>query len=221
MAFYDNIVSWFREKLVPFITRRPSRTPPPLPPPIRKIPPTVRIYTYVVRVSGYVLPPMESQRKKRGRQGMDKETVIQFELSFEDRPFFRTVIAKQTDAEMKYKNELAQLVRDQEDVALSKKAFSYPIPKSNKFDMWEDYVNATSLTKSKIRKDRPDEFTLGKPSFMVDAIGFEPTGYFDAPSNQLREFTAKDDFIFKIYRPEEYPEQSFNEWDDSFEHSLS
>lgn len=216
MAWYNKVVSWFRARF----GAKPS-PPPILPPVVERIPPVVRIYTYVVRVSGYVLPPMESLRKKKGRQGLDKETVIQFELSFEDRPFFRTVIAKQTDAEMKYKNELAQLVKDQEDTSLRKKAFSYPIPKSNKFEMWEDYIAGTSLTKSKIRKERPDEFTLGKPSFMVDAIGFEPTGYFDVPSNQLREFKASDDFIFKIYRPEQYPEQAMNEWDGSFEHSLS
>jgi hypothetical protein len=223
MAFYDNVVSWFREKFVPFITRRQPSPPPMLPPPIKKIPPTVRIYSYVVRVSGYILPPAESLRKKA--QNLDKDTVIQFELSFEDRPFFRTSVGKNTDCEMRYKNELKQLVKDQEIVSVQKKAFSYQSPKSNMWELWEDYNSASSTGKRNIRKDYPEEFTLGRPTFMVDdsAISFEPEAYMDVPSNRLREFKATDEFVFKIYRTtqEHANDDDFNRWDGKWEHGLS
>jgi hypothetical protein len=218
MPFYDRIVSWFRARF----GRRPPA--PPLLPPVERIPPVIKIYAYNVTVSGMVLPPIESLRKKAER--LDKDTVIQFELTFEDNPFFRTAIDKWDDAQKRFENELKELVKEQETRSMKsprtgKPAFSYAVPSQENRKLLADYLEATSLEKRKMRKESPDEFASGRPSFMVVDVAFQEAGHIDVPSNRLREFKAVDEYYFAVYRPEDIEKKDpIDHWDGSFEHSL-
>ncbi|MCS7106236.1 MAG: hypothetical protein NZ942_02890 [Candidatus Aenigmarchaeota archaeon] len=180
-----------------------------------------RIYCYEVRISGYVIPPEDVRKKERYR----RTTCIQFELSFEERPYFRTFISDFKTAKERYEKELKELVEEQERRAIEEYAFRPTIP----FD----------ISKVKVHKKIIDKFLLyssydqqkiyemsggkiiaicGRPKFVVEAIDFEPVEFFDVEEGKIKEGKALDSAIFKLYRP--LDEEPYKQWRIEFLHDL-
>jgi len=177
-----------------------------------------RIYMYEVRVSGYVIPPKSSQRKTR----YSSTTTIQFELSFEERPYFRTFISDPLACERRYGNELENLVKALEKHPKIRRLFTYfeQIPKSQL--TLEDFM-AVAESRRVVLSAGPNDLikVFGKPKFVVTAISFEPVGYFDVSEDEfpIVKGEASDTFIFKTYRPNE--DVPYAEVEDEFIHSLA
>jgi len=184
-----------------------------------------RVYMYVVRVSGVVYPPQDFRKKSPSR-----DTAIQFELSFEDAPYFRTLTENYRVAEKRFDGELRSLVTEQEVASRSVKseafgelgAFSWrkdePAPTGKTL---RDYLNIISDTE-KERVMRTGMIKIpARPEFYIDTINFEPVDFIDVPSDRIKEFKSTDTFIFKIYRAGDTPEEAFNSWRDEFTHDLA
>lgn len=199
MAIWDGFVDWIRARI-----GRPRG---------------VRIYFYVVRVSGYTIPPHDVRRKTRGRY--NPKTPIQWEMSFEDRPFFRTTIANYKEAIEKHEPELRALVREQEKKAIEHFAFkpTIPIPSDQ---LSQSTINNFLLICSKNQEDEynktGDIFICGQPEFVISAIDFEPADFADVPRSRIREFKATDIYTFKLIRPEE--DEAYQDWKGEWEHDL-
>lgn len=189
-----------------------------VPPPVPPIPPAVyRVYMYEVRASGHVIPPKEVQKKRRYR----RETVIRFELSFEERPYFRTFISNLVDAKKRYESGLEDLVKEQEIRAIKESAFTYPVSVSAEVVSEKTLRAFLKTAKPEERKEyeRTGKIkVIGRATFVIDTIDFEPVGFFDIPRERLKVFEARDRFIFKLYRPLEDIE--YISWEDEYLHGL-
>jgi hypothetical protein len=178
---------------------------------------TIVVYSYVVRASGIVIPPKETQKKKT----YAKDTLIQFELSFEDSPFFRTIISDYKEAMTKFESAMRELVADQELVAVRQKAiYCEAIPEDQiEKDTLLNYLQfATKREREKYEATKRILVAKGRPEFAIDAIDFEPVESFEIPANKLQKGTAEDTFVFKLYRPEE--DKQFDSWGGKWEHTL-
>jgi hypothetical protein len=222
VAFYDAIAERFRTAISTAVER------------FRRLiaPRMVRVYQYVVRVSGRVEPPTVVQRKKPREQ-----TEIQFELSFEAPPFFRTLIADFKEAQRKFEPELLALVSQQEltatrmrsPVMFAQGVFSWTAEKAVEEAIaeigfapvqrliTEFLATATEPEKARFEMERKIRVPL-RPKFVVTAVDFEPFGFIDVPEDMIRLRKAVDEFVFKLYRPDETV--PFVMWRGSFEHSL-
>lgn len=180
-----------------------------------------RIYCYEVRVSGYVIPPADVRKKVRYIKG----TCIQFELSFEEKPYFRTFISDFRIAKERYEKELKDLVEEQEKRAIEEFAFTptieidtseVPVPQKMLRKFFE--VASSSAMLSYERSGRRVIRICGRPKFVVEAIDFEPIEFFDVEEGRIREGKALDRAIFKLYRP--YDDEPYIQWRVEFLHDL-
>jgi len=179
-----------------------------------------RIYCYEVRVSGYVIPPKPVRRKDFYKP----YTCIQFELSFEERPYFRTLISNFKDAKERYEKELEYLVKEQEQRAVREFAFN-PTEKveASKYpDLVRKFLRVASREDLEMYELSGGKYIKipGRPEFVIEAIDFEEVEYFDVEEGKLKEFKALDDGIFKLYRPYE-EEVPYMQWRVPFLHDLS
>ena len=160
----------------------------------------------------------------------EEKTLLQFELSFENSPFFRTMISDTKLAKERYATFLENLVREQEDASTT--VTSRITDQMGAF-AWRQDTSRENIEQKTLLKflshmtekdmERYEKTGLVKrpltPQFIVVDIDFEPAGVIEISSDKLKEFKAKDIFIFKVYRPEEYPED-FNHWEGEAEHDL-
>lgn len=180
----------------------------------------IRIYSYIVRVSGYVLPPKESRKKTK----YSRKTVIQFELSFEETPYFRTITGDYKLVKDKYEDELRSLVMEQERTI----AEDFAITPTEEIDPKQFNVPQSVILKflRVASKKAEDEFrtrgvikvVAGKPLMNVDAVDFEPMGFFDIDQERIREGLSTDIFNLKLYRPNE--EEEYWHKEGKFTHDL-
>jgi len=207
----------FIDKLREILRRARERFLGRIPRVIRRRPRVYRIYMYEVRVSGVVIPPKEVQRKTRYKE----TTLIQFEISFEDRPYFRTFTDNPIDAERRYRPILEDLAKQLERHPSVRKCFTYfvEIPKSQM--TMQDYLSSPE-PKDVIRRAGPNTLikVFGKPTLVVKDVSFEPVGYFDVSEDEfpIIKGEASDTFIFKVYRPNE--DIPYAEVEDEFIHPL-
>ena len=181
----------------------------------------ITVYMYVVRVSGIVLPPPAFRKKDIYK----KETHIQFELSFEEEPYFRTVTEDLKEAQARFERELRELVKAQEN--------KIPIlPYTDSPFSWSEKISADIITQMTINnflrvaseKDRTEYETKkivkvpAKPDFVVEAVDFEPMESFEVTEDKIKTFESIDTFIFKLYRPNE--EEEYRAWRGEFLHAL-
>jgi hypothetical protein len=204
LAFYDGIVEALR-RVREAIARRI------MPPKV------VTVYSYVVRASGYAEPPREMQRKKRYK----RETLIQFELSFEESPYFRTLTADHKEAEKTFGDALKDLVADQEIVAFRKRAIYASLIKAEEIpeETLQSYLRGASVEeKTRYKEEKKIFMPKGKSTFVVTAIDFEPIEMIEVPEDRIPERRASDIFYFKLYRPNE--EEEFDLWRGEWIHDL-
>jgi hypothetical protein len=185
-----------------------------------------RIYFYVVRVSGYIIPPRDVRKKKR----YDPKTPIQWELSFEERPFFRTLLSNKEEAYAKFEDGLRALVREQEKRSIIEFAFKGAKTDSDDAvfidaeEMPQTILNrylmmATEKQEEKYRKEGKVQ-VAGEPDFVIEAMDFEPVDYIDVPEDRIKEFQAEDMYILKLFRPEEVDEEPYDSWKGEWTHEL-
>ena len=176
-----------------------------------------KIYMYEVRASGYVIPPKEVQKKRHYK----KESMIQFELSFETEPFFRSMIESHIEAKRRYEREIEDLVRKQEERSMEKRAFTWfikvpatAVPQR----LLSEYLRvATPREKEEYRKSGLIEIAA-RPTFAIEAIDFAPVESFEVRGDMIKEFKAIDTFVFKLYRPNESVD--YMHWEGEFLHDL-
>lgn len=180
-----------------------------------------KIYMYVVRVSGVVMPPREFRKKEVYR----RDTQIQFELSFEEEPYFRTLIDNFRDAQTKFEPELRDLVKNQETKIIQ-------LPYTQSPFSWSEEISADIVTQTTINnflrvantKDMTNFETKriikvpARPEFVVQAVDFEPVDSFEVTEDKIKDFQAIDTFIMKLYRPNE--EEEYRSWSGEFLHAL-
>jgi hypothetical protein len=168
-----------------------------------------RIHRYVVRASGIVLPPKEFRKKTEYKP----DTQIQFELSFEEEPYFRTLTEEYKVAQTRFESEITDLVRDQE-------RHIERLPYLRSPFSWYIEVNASFVTKEVLDKflenatDKDMENYKTKniikiparPIFAVSAVDFEYVDVFEVTEDKVRELKSIDTFMFKVYRPNEEEE---------------
>jgi hypothetical protein len=168
-----------------------------------------RIYRYDVRVSGIVLPPKEFRKKV----SYSRTTPIQFEISFEEEPYFRTLLEFVREAETKYEAELRELVKNQERIITQLPYLQSPLG-------WSEKVSAEIITQETINKflrvatdkDKKDFETKrvvkvpARPELVVEAVSFTPVDSFEVTEDKIKTFEAIDSFVFKFYRPNEEEE---------------
>lgn len=171
-----------------------------------------KIYMYDVRVSGIVLPP-EEFRKKPTTQYFREKTPIQFEISFEEEPYFRTLTEFPIEAEKRFTAELEELAKNQEKIITQMPYLESPFS-------WSEKVPADTVTQETINKflrvatdkDKKDFETKGiikvpaKPELVVKAVSFTPVDSFEVTEDKIKSFESIDTFIFKFYRPMEEEE---------------
>jgi hypothetical protein len=178
-----------------------------------------RIYCYEVRVSGFVIPPSDVRKRDIYRP----YTCIQFELSFEERPYFRTLISNFKDAKDRYEKELEKLVSEQEERAIKEFAFRPTIRvEAKKYPELVDKFLRVASDKDMEEYERSGGRYIkipDRPKFVVEAIDFEEVEFFDVEEGKIKEFKAFDDGIFKLYRP--YDEMPYIQWRVPFLHDLS
>jgi hypothetical protein len=185
-----------------------------------------RIYVYVVRLSGYVIPPHDVRKKPRTQYA--PKTPIQWELSFEEGTFFRTITGDYREAIKKYESSLAELVREQEVRSIEEFAFrptiqvdidvlKIPQKTIEKYLRYGRYKSKKKETAEELVRKGKIEIS-GRPEFVIEAIDFEPMRFFDVSEDRLREFKATDDFIFKLIRPEDT--EPYQQWSGEFTHPL-
>jgi len=182
-----------------------------------------KIYMYEVRASGYVIPPKEVRKKTLS--DYKPESMIQFELSFETEPFFRSMIESHVEARRRFEDEILDLVRKQEERSMERKAFSWwvkvpatAVPQR----LLSEYLKyATPREKELLRKEGLVEI-VGRPTFVVEKMNFTPVGSFEVSGDLLKRFEAIDTFIFKLYRtPEDMESDSdYIHWEGEFLHGL-
>jgi len=180
-----------------------------------------KVYMYVVRVSGVVMPPPEFRKKDVYK----KETQIQFELSFEEEPYFRTLLDNIRDAQTRFESELRSLVKNQESKIQL-------LPYTQSPFSWSEKISADIITQTTINnflkvateKDKAEYETKrivkipAKPEFVVQAVDFEPVESFEVTEDKIKTFESIDTFIFKLYRPNE--EEEYRAWRGEFLHAL-
>jgi hypothetical protein len=169
------------------------------------------IYQYVVRASGWVEPPKEMKRKET-----DPLSAIQFELSFETAPFFRTFLDNYEKAMEKYEGEIEALVKEQEVKAMRFRppALGYVKPMiTSVYLVPKDVLEEIKKELSKEELERMATTGLVRwrmplrPTFHINKIDFEPYGSFDVEVERVKEGKAVDVWVFKLYRPDEIEEK--------------
>jgi hypothetical protein len=167
----------------------------------------ITIYQYVVRASGRVMSPTQK------KVNWAADTRIQFELSFEDDPFFRTITDNFRDAQKRFEADIVQLVKDQE-----KRIEQLPVDRSP--FAWNEKVSKEEISEITLKrflrfateKEKIDYEKTGqvkkpaKPTFLVTAVDFEMADSFQVTSDKLKSFESQDTGVFKLYR-----------WDDEHE----
>lgn len=197
------------------------------------------VYQYEVRLSGVVIPP-ENYTPNKNKKPISEKSLTQWELSFEttethvrgergEPPYFRTFTAEPREAELRFREELVLLVRNQEinsQLVLSRSkmeigAFSWKeevsiarLPQR----MITDYLNSLDeISRAKI--EQRGTIKIGsRPHFRIDAFSFEPVDSFKVSADRLKEFTVYDRYYCKLYRPNE--DEDFNIWSAEFNHPL-
>jgi hypothetical protein len=206
LAIWDTVVEWVKRRLG-----------------ILKV---FRIYVYVVRLSGYTIPPADV--RKKARREYNPKTPIQWELSFEEGTFFRTLTENLRDAAKRYEDDLRELVREQERRAIEEFSFrptiavdieEFKIPQKTveAFLKYGRYASKRKETAEDLVKRGQIEVS-GRPDFVIQAVDFEPVRFIDISEDKLREFRATDNFIFKLFRPED--ESPYQQWRGDFSHEL-
>jgi hypothetical protein len=188
----------------------------------------VKIYMYVVRVSGIVLPPKEFRKKTSYK----RETQIQFELSFEEEPYFRNLNEDRHEAQRRFEAELVGLVKNQENKIEQLPYLNSPFAWSNKVSAEEvSQTTIDNFLKTATTKDIQEYGVKGvikvpaKPEFIVQAVSFAPVSVetggadsFEVTEDKIKTFEAIDTFIFKLYRPNE--DEEYRSWSGEFLHAL-
>ena len=184
----------------------------------------VRIYCYVVRVSGIVLPPVPL-RKKSDWQYLTSESPIKFELSFEETPFFRTVIADWKEAQKRYDGELRELVKNEERKAGEAPIGSTPFAWFIKADAsllpvrkLEEFLAVADPEQKKEYQRTGKIMVAARPEYVIMAMDFEPVESFEVRSEKIRQFEAIDTYFFKLYRPDE--DEPYRQYTGEFLHKL-
>jgi hypothetical protein len=179
------------------------------------------IYRYDARVSGIVLPPEGFKRKGE----YSRSTPIQFEISFEEPPYFRTMIKFPIQAERRYYAELKELVENQERIITTLPYLESPFAWFNK--VRREIVPPETVAKFLRIATRKDleryetESTVkvpARPELVIEATSFTPVDSFKVTEEKLKEFEAIDTFIFKTIRPGE--SEPYWERKGEFLHSL-
>lgn len=154
------------------------------------------IYCYVVTINGWIEPPDENKRKV----SYYADTTLQFEISFEDYPFFRAMV---TEDNMKtfIRSLLKDLVESAEYVCTVNKAFTYytQLPKGQ-VPIVEFIRN---LTRYEILKVEDTYFVKvsTKPIFHVRSFSYKMVEKFTVSERILKEFEAIDTATIRIFRP--------------------
>lgn len=186
----------------------------------------VRIYMYVVRISGEVIPPEGTQKKKTYK----RESLIQWELSFEEEPYFRTITPDLRLAEQRFKTEIEELVKAQEtkvaQMGVRKSPFRWfeTIPREAASQRQIDDFMKVATKEDQENFEKTGQINIAaRPNFSITTeVNFEPAdmkpNYFDVDSDRLKMMRSIDSFIFKVFRPNE--EESYDSWGGELEHEL-
>jgi len=181
-----------------------------------------RVYMYSITINGYIIPP-ESNRRKRisgplkvvyeyaeGKiraKGVPvqyfPDTTLQFEISFETIPFFRSLIRPEDFETWFVSNILDDLVSSAEIMAAKHKAFTYyvELPVEQAKNLLE-FVRDKTITE--IKEMRVGTVRISTiPSFIVSSLSINFEGYFDVSERILKKFEAIDSVILRLFRPEE------------------
>jgi G3E family GTPase len=181
---------------------------------------TYKIYRYVVRASGIVVPPVK--RKKNAKQRKEK-THIQWELSFEEAPYFRTFTAREDSPspQKRYENFITETVRAQEVEAMRRKVFTWFVERDAEevsTGELQRYLNNPQRGEDKKLEEKSQINEYQRPHFEIQAIDFEPFDSFTVPADQIKKGMSDDGFRLKLYRPNE--DESYQDWRGTAEHQL-
>lgn len=155
------------------------------------------IYCYIVTINGWIEPPDENKRKA----SYYSDTTLQFEISFEDSPYFRCMIGEDYYMKEFIKSILRDLVGSAEYICTLNKAFTYykQLPKGQV--PLVEYIR--DLTKYEVLKVDDSFFVKvsTKPIFHVSSFSFKKVGKFVVSERILKEFEAVDTATVRVFRP--------------------
>lgn len=200
-----------------------------------------RVYMYSITINGYIIPPEPNRRKKvsgpvkvvyeiveeEGKQKLVArgtptqylpDTTLQFEISFEITPYFRSIIRPEHFEYWFIKNILDDLIASAEMMAAKNKAFTYyvelPVEKARNL---LEFIRDKTITEVKEMKTGTVKVST-IPTFVVKDMSIVFEGSFDVSEKILKRFEAIDTVIVRIFRPDELEPY----WEFTFEylHSL-
>jgi hypothetical protein len=187
----------------------------------------IRVYQYEVHFSGVVIHPKSFGNVAKFKKS---KTPLQWEISFEENPYFRTVTADENEALRRFEDDIISLIRQQE-VKIS----NLPITDSP-FGRWFEEAKKEEANTKQLRdfllssgeKDREYFENTGKLKvppkvhFEVDDMSFDAVSSFLVPTNRLKTGEAVDSFKFLIKPPAEEIERNrpIKTYTGEFIHSL-
>jgi len=185
-----------------------------------------RVYMYSITINGYIIPPEANRRKRipgplkvvyevieeEGKQKLVAkgrptaylpDTTLQFEISFETAPFFRSIVRPEYFEHWFVNNILDDLISSAEIIAAKNKAFTYyvemPVERVRNL---LDFVRDKTITEIKEMKVGTVRIST-IPTFVAKDLSINVEGYFDVSERILKRFEAIDTATIRLFRPDE------------------
>jgi len=185
-----------------------------------------RVYMYSITINGYIIPPEPNRRKRvpgplkivyemTEEEGKPKlvargapvqylpDTTLQFEISFEIAPYFRSLIRPEEFETWFVNYILDDLVSSAEIMAAKNKAFTYytEVPVERARNLLE-FIRDKTITEVKEMKTGLVKIST-VPYFVVKDLSIVVEGYFDVSERILKRFEAIDTVTLRLFRPDE------------------